>query len=208
MDLNLAVPAYRFNAKLGDVQIRVPTETDHARLALKAAGNIVGQQSFLGGWARKPSPEFEREFMRNRAKRFSTWGRRNQWVLDLIVLSKNEEAGNIVVGPHPMRDGALASAIWIRHDLQGRGIGTKALRLVLEAGFGFLDAHSFEMEISIRNEKSIHIHQNVGFSSSGQIVHPDYGPVHRMVLRNEDRQPSGAATVNGSDLRYVAALPI
>lgn len=51
--------------------------------------------------------------------------------------------------------------------LYGRGLGTKATRLVLAFAFGALDLHRVELEVNDFNQRARHVYEKVGFVVEG-----------------------------------------
>jgi len=54
-------------------------------------------------------------------------------------------------------------------DLWGKGLGTEAARLICEYGFFFRSLHAIKAEVNGYNERSIRLHQRLGFKLVGRV---------------------------------------
>ncbi|GAA0369962.1 GNAT family N-acetyltransferase [Bacillus horti] len=117
-------------------------------------------------------------------------------VLCFIVLQKNDE----IIGDIALQDidttnrsGGIRISI-NKHNHQGRGYGTEALKLMLDYGFGQLNLHRIELTVYDYNERAIHVYEKVGFKVEGRLRdalyydHAYHDTIFMSILEDEFRQ--------------------
>lgn len=88
---------------------------------------------------------------------------------------------------------AATLGLWLAPEGRGRGIGTRALRLVIEWSFATTDVTRIDCYIEVGNEPSMRMVERVGFRREGLLRAWDVGPhgpfdcVVWSILRTDER---------------------
>lgn len=166
---------------LFDLVLRTPTLTlrylddvraaQLARLAATAGVHGSDERPFDSAWALAPSPELERESLRE------LWRRRGEtsphrWVLPFAVYAR-ERAGERLVGSQEVRGRSFTvtrtvhTGSWVARPEQGRGIGRAMRAAVLQLAFDGLGAQVAESGSYADNAASIAVTRSLGYLDNG-----------------------------------------
>ncbi|MFX1475235.1 MAG: GNAT family N-acetyltransferase [Promethearchaeota archaeon] len=128
--------------------------------------NDLEIRQFLGEAIPIAKPE-EEEWVR------STWAQRREGRAHVFGIEFNETQQLIgTCGLHAIspihRSTELGIAVWNK-DYWGKGLGTEALRLLLDYAFNQLNLHRVWLRVIEDNERAIHIYLKVGFQHTGRL---------------------------------------
>ncbi|MED1952881.1 GNAT family protein [Brevibacillus centrosporus] len=90
-------------------------------------------------------------------------------VLLLIAMRDDDQViGDIQIGAIDTfnRNAFIRIAIE-QHEHQGKGLGSEAMLLMLDYGFGILNLHRIELNVFAYNERAIHAYEKLGFQREG-----------------------------------------
>ena len=129
---------------------------------------ISNQQLYLGEWLpwveRTKSVKYLRAFLKD-AARFNQGGQK----LTTYVLYDGKIAGSVsfVKIDKEMRTAELG--YWLREELQGKGIMTKACQRLIDYNFRTKAINRIEIKVATNNGKSIKIPERMGFLHEGTL---------------------------------------
>lgn len=207
LDLMLSVPG---------LKLRLMRDPEIERLATRAVGAILapGDDEFLNGWARVPSPHFERNFLAHQwLQRASIT--RARWTLNFGVFP--DEVG-APIGVQSLSAtsfpelGVVTTGSWLLRDHQGRGIGARMRSIALEFAFGTLGARAASTSAHLDNLPSQGVSRRLGYREVGYETDTGDGrtrPVIRFRLDASEWRAPEAVQVTGAEelLPMLGALP-
>jgi RimJ/RimL family protein N-acetyltransferase len=118
------------------------------------------QDAEIPRWTRVPSPYTEadaREFLANRTERAFAIADRVSGQLLGAIGAREEDEGRVEVG------------YWIAREARGRGVATRALRLLVAWSFGELGADRVQLITDPANVASQRVAEKAGFQREGTL---------------------------------------
>ena len=74
-------------------------------------------------------------------------------------------------GLNPLEGGSLEVFYTLLPDHRGRGLATRAMRLLLKHAFETLQAHTLVAFVFAENEASVRVAERLGFANAGPVTH-------------------------------------
>ena len=110
---------------------------------------------------------------RERVERWlgENWIGRPEWAWEFVVADRKSDAflGSIMLHSLDPKNKRAEVGFWIQANARGRGVGSAALRLMLDWGFSDLGLERIEMTALPENENVPHIAEKFGFTYEGRL---------------------------------------
>lgn len=170
-------PLFGLRLRLGDLELRVPRDTELAALVDLAARGVHAPEAmpFQVPWTRRESPELERASLQYH------WTARGAWSPDGWRVDLGVWTGGELVGAQGLRGTAFAvtrtvrTGSWLSIAQHGRGIGTAMRTAVLALAFEGLGAARAETGAFADNPASLGVTRKLGYRANGDQVHEREG---------------------------------
>lgn len=139
-----AWPLFGLRLRIGDIELRLPTDEELAALAEVAAAGIhpPEEMPFAAPWTRRRPPEFQREFVRHHWRARANW-EADDWslLLGTFLLRDGEPLGSQELGATAFAvRRSVSTGSWLGQRFHGQGIGTAMRTAVLALAFDGLGA--------------------------------------------------------------------
>lgn len=162
-------PLFGLRLRIGDVELRLPTDEELCTLARLAAEGIHPPETmpFEVPWTDVPSPEQERNSLQFHWRCRADW-QRDSWALPLMVW-----AGGLPAGSQGVRAAQfslrreVATGSWLGRGFQGRGIGKLMRTAVLHLAFVGLSAQHAVTSAFDDNAASRGVTRSLGYEADG-----------------------------------------
>ena len=107
---------------------------------------------------------------------FDDLDRSNSKIVFAICLSENNNhVGNVSLDLIDYRHRNARLSIFVSdHDLRGKGIGSKAMKLLIEYAFTFLNLHRIYCKTTAGDERIANFYKRLGFEIEGQLREHEY----------------------------------
>ena len=195
-------PLFDLVVRTPRLELRYPDDALLERLLAVAQAGVHDERSMPFGipWTRKPSPQFEREFLQHH------WRGRGAlspggWTIVLAVLEDGEVRGVQDLAAHGFASTrTCATGSWLGRAHQGRGIGKEMRAAVLELAFGHLGAALCTSTAWHDNASSIGVSRALGYVDDGWELQEREGDVTkhlRFRMARDDWRPPFEIAVEG-----------
>ena len=199
-------PLFGLRLRIADVELRLPSDADLARLADVSVGGVHPPERtpFASAWTDAPREELPERLLRH------AWSTRAQqsperWVLDFVVVR-----GGVVQGVQALHADdfrhrrSVSSGSWLGMPYQGRGTGTLMRTAVLALAFDHLGAVEARSGAFVDNPASAAVSRRLGYVEDGTAMHSPRGePVveqrYRMTVARWRERDRPAVEVEGLD---------
>jgi ribosomal-protein-alanine N-acetyltransferase len=145
----------------GGVRLRLVAEADLPAIV------VAAQDPEIPRWTRVPSPygeEDAREWQRSSAA-----GQEAGTDLHLLIVDAEDDRLLGAIGMHEIsrQRGTCTVGYWLAAEARGRGVATRALRLLCEFAFEQLEVVRIELAVDPGNAASIGVAERAGFRREG-----------------------------------------
>ena len=170
-------PLFGLRLRIGDVELRPPSDTDQADLADLALAGIhpPDVMPFSTEWTDTPRDELGRSTMQ------FLWSTRAQWSAEAWDLVLAVERAGLVVGAQAVHAEdfvhrrSVSTGSWLGHRHQGQGTGTMMRAAVLALAFDHLGAVEARSGAFLDNPSSAGVSRALGYVEDGTQVHAPRG---------------------------------
>lgn len=162
-------PLYGLRLRVGDVELRLPTDLELADLVELAVRGVheAGVTPFDTDWTEADPDVLRRNLLQHNWRIRGSWSVMG-WKLNLGVFRGGDLAGcqQISAERFPIRR-QVETFSWLGQDFQGRGIGTAMRIAVLGLAFDGLDAHVALTSANKDSAASLRITEKLGYEPNG-----------------------------------------
>jgi RimJ/RimL family protein N-acetyltransferase len=162
-------PLFDLRVRVGDLELRVPTDDDLVELAAVARAGIhpAEEMPFAVPWTDAPSPQLERGFIQYHWSTRAGWQPTN-WTLELAVARQGQLVG---IQGMSARDFAVLRTVgtgsWLGQVFQRQGIGRLMRQAILGLAFDHLGAEVATSGAFLDNVASARVSELVGYQPNG-----------------------------------------
>jgi len=166
----------------------------------------IGQDPEVARWAHLPQPFGTDEAVAYADAALALW--RDGTGASFVIEDRSDGRPLGAVTRFGPEGHAATLGLWLAPDARGRGVGTRALRLVIDWTFATTAAQRVDCYIEVGNEPSMRMVERVGFHREGLLRAWDVGPDGPMdcvvwsIVRTDARwdpvYPEGAVRGPGS----------
>ena len=201
-----AWPPFGLRIRSERLVLRLPTDDDLLALIDLARAGIhpPDEMPFGVAWSTRPSPDFERNFLRHHWEARSSW-RPEAWALHLLV-----ESGGVPIGSQSILAEEFATfrmvhtGSWLGREYQGRGFGKEMRLAVLSFAFDGLGARRAETEAFADNAASNAVTRSIGYEPNGvremaPLGVPRVAHEYRLTVEQWRSRPRPQVTIDGLD---------
>lgn len=167
--LAAAWPLFGLVIRTPRLELRLPTEAELvAMLELAKAGiHDADYMPFGFAWTDKPSPQFERDYMKYHYSTRANWTPED-WTLDLAVWVDGELCGTQGLrGENFPVYRSVGTGSWLGRGFQGQKIGIEMRAAALAFAFECLGAERATSEAFMDNAASIGVSRSLGYADNG-----------------------------------------
>lgn len=174
-------PLYDLRLRTPELELRLPTEDELVELCAVARAGVHDPDfmPFQVPWTRKPSPQFEREFIQHHWEQRATWSP-ERWRLGLAVFHDGQPMGcqDLAAESFPLLR-EVHTGSWLGKRFQGRGFGKQMRAAALHLAFAGLGAVAAHSGAYTGNHASLGVSRALGYEPNG---------VRRVVVDGEVRE--------------------
>jgi RimJ/RimL family protein N-acetyltransferase len=176
-------PLFNLRLRTNRLELRLPTDDELVELCQLARAGIHPPESmpFSVPWTDKPSPQFERDFLRFHWNSRASWEPDN-WSLDLGVWVDGRLAGTQGLFA---RNFAVIRTVgtgsWLGRKFQGQRIGREMRAAVLALAFDHLGAEWATSTAFVDNHASASVSRALGYKEDGRDRAAPRGPARELV---------------------------
>jgi RimJ/RimL family protein N-acetyltransferase len=165
-----AWPLFGLRIRSERLVLRLPTDDDLLALIDLARAGIhpPDEMPFGMAWSTRPSPDFERNFLRHHWEARTSW-RPDAWALHLLVEVDGAAAGSQSIFAEGFPTFRMVhTGSWLGRAFQGHGYGKEMRSAVLSFAFDGLGARRAETEAFLDNAASNGVTRSIGYEENGQ----------------------------------------
>lgn len=162
-------PPFRVELRSGDLTLRLPHDDELPALAAVAARGITTGPLpvFSSTWADEPSPKLEQAMLQWHWHNRAAWKPDRWWWLAAIFVDGEPVGAQDLFAARFATMRTVGTASWLGRQWQGRGIGTRMRRMMLEFAFAHLDARLARTEAMVHNDASNAVSRRLGYTLDG-----------------------------------------
>ena len=164
-----ALPLFGLVVRTERLELRLPTESELVELLELARAGIHDADSMPFGyaWTDKPSPQFERDYMKYHYSTRANWAP-DDWTLDLAVWADGKLAGTQGIrGVNFAVYRSVGTGSWLGQRFQGLKIGVEMRSAALSFAFDHLAAERAMSEAFLDNAASVGVSRSLGYADNG-----------------------------------------
>jgi RimJ/RimL family protein N-acetyltransferase len=164
-----AWPLFGLVIRTERLELRLPTESELVEMLALARSGIHDASSMPFGfaWTDKPSPQFERDYMKYHYSTRANW-KPDDWTLDLAVWVDGQLCGTQGIrGEEFPVYRSVGTGSWLGREYQGRKIGIEMRSAALSFAFDHLGAERATSEAFIDNASSVGVSRSLGYADNG-----------------------------------------
>jgi RimJ/RimL family protein N-acetyltransferase len=164
-----AWPLFGLVIRTSRLELRLPVEDELVEMLALAKSGIhdAERMPFGFAWTDKPSPQFERDYMKYHYSTRANWAP-EAWTLDLAVWVDGQLCGTqgLHTESFPVFK-SVGTGSWLGRGFQGQKIGLEMRSAVLSFAFDHLGAERATSEAFMNNAPSIGVSRSLGYADNG-----------------------------------------
>lgn len=183
-------PPFQLRIIWGEIELRVARERDLVGLARAADDIYEGTETpFTRAWSDEPTPVREKSALRHHWSALANI-QPEKWDIHLVVVFQGKPIGvqSIHSTDFPQIR-TVRTGSWITRSMQGKGIGTRVRRMILQLCFESLNARRAETSAYLDNKPSQSVTEKLGYERNGIEEMSPYGKpreAQRYLLKAEN----------------------
>jgi RimJ/RimL family protein N-acetyltransferase len=176
-------PLYGLRLRIGDIELRLPNESDLAKLATLTLDPIhdPATMPFSVPWTDLPPEQRMRGTYKWHLKARAEW-RPDEWRLELIA-----ERGGVIVGTQALHGTQFSvtrqadSGSWVGRQYQRRGVATATRQAIVHLAFAGLGAETLRSSAFADNAASLRVSEKLGYQLDGTDTYVRQGQPATMI---------------------------
>jgi len=164
-----AWPLFGLVIRTERLELRLPIEAELVEMLELAKSGIHDADAMPFGyaWTDKPSPQFERDYMKYHYSTRANWAP-DAWTLDLAVWVDGQLCGTqgLHADNFPVFK-SVGTGSWLGRGFQGQRIGVEMRAAALAFAFDHLHAERATSEAFMDNVQSIGVSRSLGYADNG-----------------------------------------